>query len=347
MSKKSTHFRDDPNLLKFFEPIALLNYLQAPSLFSLGGIVACQNYPYPFARKTWMIPHISSWENNIHPEDKPNVIEVLSSHLRGDAPTYESEHRIRTFSGDWIWIAARGKVVKWDQEGNPLRATGTYHDITKRKIAEQNLILLRERLELTLKGAELGLWDWNIPTGEVYYDDQWAKILGYNRDEIPQHIRSWETLVHPEDKEEVYQKLEESHHKNTNTLYEVEYRSRKKSGDWIWILARGSVVERDSQGNPLRMIGTVQDLTAQKKLQFQLLQAKKEAEGANRAKSEFLARMSHELRTPLNSIIGFANILNKNKNQNLQQKNIIYLEKIQQSGVHLLGLINDINHFYT
>ena len=84
------------------------------------------------------------------------------------------------------------------------------------------------------------------------------------------------------------------------------------------------------------------DITRRRRAEVDLVSAKNEAEAANRAKSQFLANMSHELRTPLNSVIGFANILLKNKKQNLKSSDLGFLDRIQVNGKHLLGLINEI-----
>jgi PAS domain S-box-containing protein len=99
---------------------------------------------------------------------------------------------------------------------------------------------------------------------------------------------------------------------------------------------------RDAQGKAIGTFGISRDITELKQAEEQLRQAKEAAEAASRAKSEFLASMSHELRTPLNSIIGFANILLKNKEATLSAAQLNFLERIQANGKHLLGLINEI-----
>ncbi len=99
---------------------------------------------------------------------------------------------------------------------------------------------------------------------------------------------------------------------------------------------------RDEKGQIIGTFGISHDITDRKRAEEALRQAKEAAEEANRTKSQFLANVSHELRTPLNSVIGFANILLKNKSANLTLADLNYLERIQVNGRHLLALINDM-----
>src|SRR5215471_4609244 len=112
-------------------------------------------------------------------------------------------------------------------------------------------------------------------------------------------------------------------------------------GEIRWVTTTKMPLQ-DSQGKIIGTFGISRDITELKQAEEQLRQAKEAAEAASRAKSEFLASMSHELRTPLNSIIGFANILLKNKEATLSSAQLNFLERIQANGKHLLGLINQI-----
>jgi PAS domain S-box-containing protein len=122
-----------------------------------------------------------------------------------------------------------------------------------------------EQLDLALWGGNLGAWDWNVTTGEVFFDQRWCTMLGYVQEEIAPHLRSWEALVHPEDMPWVQRTLA-AHLNGETEYYEAEYRIRHKSGSWSWILDKGRVVERAVDGTPLRAAGIHQEITARKEL---------------------------------------------------------------------------------
>ena len=90
----------------------------------------------------------STWEDRIHPEDKPRISKTLRSHLAGETTAWQEEHRLRNIDGDWVWVLGRGRVVKRDRDGNPLRMVGTMSDINLRRQAEKALAEAKESAEL-------------------------------------------------------------------------------------------------------------------------------------------------------------------------------------------------------
>ncbi|WEK49955.1 MAG: diguanylate cyclase [Candidatus Kaistia colombiensis] len=127
----------------------------------------------------------------------------------------------------------------------------------------------QERLHYALAGSGEGVWDWNIATGETYFSDSWYKILGYQRDEVEQCEGSWDLLRHPDDKIENRRRVGD-HLEGRTPRYSIEQRFRHKNGEWIWVLDRGSVVERDADGRPLRAVGTLQDISRRRARQEEL-----------------------------------------------------------------------------
>jgi PAS domain S-box-containing protein len=141
-----------------------------------------------------------------------------------------------------------------------------------------------------MEASNDGFWDWNIETGEVYFSKRWKEMLGYEKEDIAPHVSSWEKLVHPEDMAHVMEVLG-AHLKGETPLYQTEHRVRMKNGEWKWILDRGKVIQRDTNGKPLRAAGAHVDITEKKLL-----------EAALELRKRFLSIASHELKTPLTSL---------------------------------------------
>ena len=127
-----------------------------------------------------------------------------------------------------------------------------------------------ERFALGLEATDDGLWDWDMPSGNTYFSPRYYTMLGYAPYELPQHYDTWKRLVHPDDLERSISKIQK-HIDDQNDSYAVEFRLRTKDGGWKWILGRGKVIKRDAEGNPVRMVGTHQDITDRKNAEAQLL----------------------------------------------------------------------------
>jgi PAS domain S-box-containing protein len=121
-----------------------------------------------------------------------------------------------------------------------------------------------ERVRLVLEESHDGFWDYNVETGEVYYSPHYIEMLGYSPEKIEPHISIWEKNIHPDDKPSVMKLLNE-HFEGHTARYEVEYRLLTGSGEWKWFMTCGEVVARDKHGRPLRMVGTLLDVTERKR----------------------------------------------------------------------------------
>ncbi|WP_458775090.1 PAS domain-containing protein [Desulforhopalus sp. 52FAK] len=137
------------------------------------------------------------------------------------------------------------------------------------------------RLQLVLDGSQLGSWDWDIETGEVIRNPRWAEMLGYSPEEIESSMTQWTNLLHPDDQTLAWESIND-HLEGRLSAHEMEYRMRTKDGQDIWILDQAKIVSWDALGKPLRMCGTLRDITKRKqaeqdreKLQNQLIQAQK------------------------------------------------------------------------
>lgn len=208
------------------------------------------------------------WAQRIHPDDFARVIKANQDYLEQKTPNYAMEYRQQCKDGSYKWVLSRAQAI-WDETGSPVRMVGSTADISARKQMEEALYKSEERFHLALSNSKIGLWDWNIGTGQVYFDPQWKKMLGYEVEEIEDSFSSWEQLLHPEDLPKAFAAIN-AHFENITPTYEVEFRMLSKSGEWKWILARGKLTERDEFGKPLRMTGTHKDISERKQANLEL-----------------------------------------------------------------------------
>jgi PAS domain S-box-containing protein len=209
---------------------------------------------------------LDEWNKRVHHDDKERVYKDINNHFEGRMSEYRNEHRVLCKDGTYKWILDRGKVISRDENGKPLRVIGVHTDITERKKAEEALRESLQRLEFSLQGGNLGMWDWNPQDDTVVYSDLWAQMLEYRPDEVDPTVDFFKQHVHPEDLAAVIDRLT-GHVEGRLPVYESEHRIRTKSGRWLWVLDRGKISDRDKDGRPVRVTGIIADITERKKLE--------------------------------------------------------------------------------
>ncbi len=206
---------------------------------------------------------IGDWHHLVLPEDYATVQRKLAEYLEGIGERHEVEFRVRKPSGEVIWIQSCGQVVVRDETGKPLRMVGTHADITERKKFEEELGQSEKRFRVAMDAIDEGIWDWNIQTGAVYYSPGWKRILEWEEGELNQDYETWESRIHFDDRDHTLTCLNRLL-SGELPLFSAEHRLWTKTGSWKWVLGKGSVLERDSDGHPTRMIGTMIDIHEQK-----------------------------------------------------------------------------------
>ena len=201
-------------------------------------------------------------------------------------------------------------------------------------------ITLRMQTEASLSHAQkigkMGSWEWNMVTQKTFWSDNYFTILGFNPGEIEPRFESYRNNVHPED----VHLLDENYAgiMSSKAPSVIEFRIIAHDGTVKWI--QNNIDPIIENGKLVKLSGVIIDITESKLAELKLIEAKQEAEIANKAKSIFLANMSHEIRTPLNAIIGFSQLINRDKLLSENQKE--YNSSIIRAGEHLLELINNI-----
>ncbi|MEI8049577.1 MAG: PAS domain S-box protein [Bacteroidota bacterium] len=254
----------------------------------------------------------------------------------GISETFEEE--IKGADGK-IYFYLTTKVPRYDGQGNIIGLIGIAHDISNRKQAEEELKQISTRLSLATRAGGVGIWDLDLITNTLLWDDQMFKLYGNETDNKRTAQEVWTTGVHPDDAERVNAEIQQAI--KGDKEFVTEFRVVYPDGS-IHNLKALSTVLRDDSGLAIRMIGTSWDITEKKEFEEELLKAVAAAEAASKAKSEFVANMSHEIRTPLNGVIGFTDLLKSTPLSKVQEQ---YVKNANASGHTLLGIINDILDF--
>ncbi|MGM0510934.1 MAG: PAS domain S-box protein, partial [Thermoplasmatota archaeon] len=205
----------------------------------------------------------------LDPEERAELLNELLED--GEVKGYEM--KLKKKSGETAIVSVNSHLVK-DEDGEVKGVEGTIRNITEKKEAEEKLRESEQRLDLALKGAELGVWDWNVKTDEVQYSERWAEMLGYSHDEIEQNLASWEERLYPDERSRVKEELQR-HLKGETEIYKTEHRMKTKSGDWIWVKDVGKCLKRDVNGEPVRATGIIEDITDRKEFEEKLRESEK------------------------------------------------------------------------
>ena len=207
----------------------------------------------------------------------------------------------------------------------------------ERKLADKNLKKLKERFELAINSANIGIFDWHIRNNTLVWDKNMVALYGIDRHHFDFTYEAWKELIHPEDMESFDAIVKES--VESFSSFRSEFRIIHPFEGVKFIRIFGDIIP-DKEGKPVRLIGVNWDITERKALETKLHEARDKAEMNDKLKSTFLANISHEIRTPLHGIIGFAQIL-KNNDISIQER-LQFLDIIINSGNKLMNIISNI-----
>lgn len=172
--------------------------------------------------------------------------------------------------------------------------------------------------KFALEGARDGVWDWDIPAGKLHNSRRWKEMLGYGEDELGTSLDEWAKRVHPGDLPHAMADLKVALDQ-ANATYTSEYRLQCKDGSWLWVLDRGMVVSRDADGRPLRLIGTISDITRRKQDEEALRQKSEALQRSNTDLEQFAYSVSHDMRQPLRMITGHLQLLERSLRDQLDE----------------------------
>jgi len=248
----------------------------------------------------------------MHPDDVPRLKAELHGSEDNPPEVHEGEYRVRGADGGYRWMRFRGRLVR-DAAGRAIRWAGSVSDVDALKKTEEALRRSEQRYQLAVDGSNEGLWDWDLTSDSLFLSPRAQQLLWQRSGEPQRPRREWIALTayHPDDIPLVRAALA-AHLRGTAKHFKVEYRLRHHSGEWRWYRQRGVAV-RDASGRPMRMAGSMEDITDRKqveaereRLELQLRQAQKlEAIGT------LAGGIAHDFNNILAAILGYGEMVQK------------------------------------
>jgi PAS domain S-box-containing protein len=285
-------------------------------------------------------PEQGEWDTVIHPDDRLPNHEAYLRHESGELPIYEHEYRARAKDGRWRWIAERGRIVEWAEDGAPLRMVGTLIDVTQRRRAEGDALEAAERLRKIARHVPGIVYQYRgLADGSgsfPYVSESCIDLLGLHPQALMKDASLALRLIDRDDRDRVFASVNRA--LRAMRPWRCEFRLYLRGRHRLARLAATPQAEPD--GGVL-WHGYIEDITELRELE-QTHQAAVAAQAANKAKTEFLSRMSHELRTPLNAVLGFAQLLELDRREPLSEGQRRRVELIREAGAHLLQMIGEL-----
>jgi PAS domain S-box-containing protein len=282
---------------------------------------------------------LSTWEDRVHPEDLQSAYDDIKLYMDGKTDRYENIHRMKHADGHWVYILDRGRFSDFDDEGNPIRFTGTHMDVTARKEIARDLSLI-------LENVAVGIWSYDPVSKVLSWDKSMFRIYELDPSDFDHSFESCLRNVDPEDRDRVEKEFNQS--LMTDHQFDIKFKIKTKSG-YKFIRAK-AFVERDNAKKPILVNGVSIDVTKEtraiNKANEQIKIAQHQAKLASLG--ELAAGVGHEINNPLTIIKGYIDTLkrrSKKEDSGVDHKFISYLEKIDEASTRIENIVGGLRTF--
>ena len=265
--------------------------------------------------------------------EHPRPLEEVREHR---API-QVEHTHYTEAGEERHVQVHGYPIL-DRDGDVVQMIEYCLDITEQRRAEEALRRSEERYALAQRAADVGSWDWNIESNELFWSEQIEPLFGFGPGEFEGSYDAFLETVHPDDRDFVVESVDACL-TDPEREYAIDHRIVWPNGDVRWVSETGDVI-RNAQGEPVRMLGVVQDITLSKQAEIALAQKTAELARSNAELEQFAYIASHDLQEPLRKVRAFGDRLEAKYGDELDERGRDYLDRMRNAAHRMQRLIN-------
>lgn len=297
-----------------------------------GRIQVSDEYHRSIGEAPGTLTTAEEWRNRLHPDDAQEEQQVVQRLKQSAKAAYDRTYRIRHHDGSYRWVLSRGRLYR-RPDGRPHRLVGSHVDITALQQAQ-----LRTEAYVKLVGTTDGSWDWAVESDDVVYSPRFFELLGFSAPEarqIPATIGFMEKQMHLEDRDLFWQKINE--HFSSRRFFDHEVRLAMRNETFRWFRFRAQTIF-DVQDRPVRMAGSIYDVTRQKEVELQLRRSNADLE-------QFAYVASHDLKEPLRAVSGFCELLKLKYDDRLDDDGRSYIQHAVDGAARMKNLIEDLLNY--
>jgi len=304
-------------------------------------------FGHPITNKEF---ELNDWTELIHPDEKQEVNDSLIRFVNNTKETkWLSEYKLLKSNKSYAYVEEIGYMIR-NSSGKAFRMIGVLRDVTERKIAEEEIKKSNERFEKVTQATQDAIWDWDILNDKLYWGEGYKTLFGYDFSKEPTY-ETWEERIHPEDFASLNQEMESLLIDKTITKFQGDYRFKKADGSYAYVVDKGVII-RDDNGNAIRMLGAIADITQRKEnevllknLNQQLEERAKALALSNEELEQFAYVASHDLQEPLRMVTSFLAQLEKKYSHVLDEKAHTYIHFAVDGATRMRQIILDLLEF--